>query len=156
MPKSTMVEENEYPVPAGVPFAATLQAVTVRTIEFFKKDQYGNKTSQKDSFDKWIWEFKISDGDYAGVKLYGETEDKLTSRDDNVVRQWAETLLGGTSGQYVIEIGQGLDTDTLIGLPCTIMVRHDEPRQKRDGTNFYPCPVDEVFPPSGASDYPSF
>lgn len=152
MPKTTMQHEDEYPVPAGTPFPATLQAVNERVIEFFKKDQYGNKTDQKDSFTKWVWEFKITEGDYAGIKVYGETQDRLTNREDNLVRQYAETLLNTT-----IEVGQGLDTDTLIGLPCVVTVRHDDPRPKRDGGMFYPCPVDEVFPAStGGGDYAGF
>lgn len=143
-----MTEESEYPVPAGVPLPAKLQEVKVRTIEFFKKDQYGNKTSERDSFDKWVWEFKITDGEYAGMKVFGETEDRLTTREDNLVRIWAEQLLGKQ-----IEVGEGLDTDLLLGLPCIVECRHDEPRDKRDGGKFYPCPVSDVFPSSG--DYVS-
>lgn len=154
MPSTTMTEESEYPVPAGVPLPAILQAVTVRTINFKKKDQYGNKTNIDDSFDKWVWEFKITDGEHAGKKVYGETEDRLTTRADNLVRIWTEQLLRTT-----IEVGQGLDTDTLIGLPCIVECRHDDPREKRDGTMFYPCPVSDVFPSSGdyvSSDEPPF
>lgn len=149
MPQAVMQEESEYPVPAGVPLPAVLQSVKVRTIEFFKKDQYGNKTSEKDSFDKWVWEFKITDGDYAGIKVYGETEDRLSTRADNLVRIWAEQLLG-----QEIPVGEGLDTDAqLVGLSCIVECRHDDPREKRDGTMFYPCPVSDVFPASG--DYQS-
>lgn len=144
MPKSTMIEESEYPVPAGVPLPAVLQEVKVRTVSFKKKDQYGNKTNEDDSFDKWVWEFKITDGEHAGKKVYGETEDKMSSREYNLVRIWSEQLLG-----KVFQIGEGLDTDQLLGLPCMIEVRHDEPRVKKDGTNFYPCPVSDVFPVSG-------
>lgn len=149
MPKAKMKEETEYALPEGVPFPAVLSSVTVKTIEYFKKDQYGNKTSEKASFDKWIWEFKITDGDYAGMRAWGETEDQLTTREDNKVRQWSTTLLNIED----FEVGQDLDTDTLIGLPCLITVRHDEPRQKRDGGFFYGCPVDDVFPASGVTDY---
>lgn len=144
MPKATMETESEYPVPAGVPLPARLDSVKVRTIEFFKKDQYGNKTSEKDSFDKWVWEFKVTDGEFAGMKVYGETEDRLTTRADNMVRIWSEQLLGKT-----IEVGEGLDTDLLIGLTCIVECRHDDPREKRDGGMFYPCPVVDVFPSSG-------
>jgi hypothetical protein len=79
------------------------------------------------------------------MKAWGETEDRLTNREDNLVRQWAETLLATT-----ISVGEGLDTDILVGLPCVIEVRHDEPRQKKDGTFFYGCPVDQVYPAAGA------
>ena len=152
MPQAIMETESEYPVPAGVPLPAVLQEVKVRTIHFKKKDQYGNKTTEDDSFDKWVWEFKITSGDYAGIKVYGETQDRLTTREDNLVRIWAEQLLGKT-----IEVGEGLDTDLLLGLACIIECKHDESRDKRDGGKFYPCPVADVFPASGdyVSDAPA-
>lgn len=149
MPQTTMRHEDEYPVPAGIPLPAVLNAVTERVIEFVRKDDNydgSKKKGDKDSFTKWKWEFKVTDGEYAGMKLYGETEDRLTNREDNLVRQWSETLLNAT-----IEVGQGLNTDDLIGLPCIVTVRHEEPREKRDGGKFYPCPVDEVFPASSSA-----
>lgn len=153
MPKTTMVNEEAYALPMGVPFPAELQSVTERTIEYTrKKDGNGKKAGDKDSFVKWVWEFKITEGEYAGMTARGETEDRLTNREDNLVRQWSETLLNTT-----IEVGQGLDTDTLIGLPCVITVRHEEPRPKKDGSgNWYDCPVDDVFPASGGGDFPQW
>lgn len=151
MPKAVMKDEDEYPLPAGVPFPAVLVSVEEQTIEYTrKKDGNGKKAGEKDSFVKWRWTFEITEGQYQGEKAYGDTEDRLTNREDNLVRQWAEALL-----KVKIEVGQGLDTDTLIGLPCLIDVRHDEPREKRTGGNFYPCPVDNVYEAT-ATDYPQW
>jgi hypothetical protein len=141
MPKTTNTEESEYALPAEEPLPARLDSVEVKTINFEKKDGHGNKTGVMDSFDKWVWTFKITGGDYAGLKAYGETEDRMSTRADNKVRAWAEALLGKT-----FDVGEGLDTDDLIGLSAIVTVRHDEPRAKRDGTMFYGCPVDDVFP----------
>lgn len=153
MPKTVMTNEEEYALPAGQPFQAELQSVTERTITYTrKKDGNGKKAGDQDSFTKWIWEFKITAGDFEGMTARGETEDRLTNREDNLVRQWSETLLGTT-----IEVGQGLDTDLLIGLSCVITVRHEEPRPKKDGNgNWYECPVDDVFPVTGGGDYPTW
>jgi len=141
MPKGTVAEENEYSLPAETPLPARLESVTTKTITFDKKDNFGNRTGEKDSFDKWIWEFKITGGDYAGLRAWAETEDRVTTRADNKPRAFFEAMLGAA-----FDAGRGFDTDDLIGLPAIITVRNDEPRQKKDGTNFYPCPVDDVFP----------
>lgn len=149
MPKATMREEAEYPLPMGEYFPARLERVSEKEIKFFKKDDRGVKTNEESSFTKWIWEFKITDGPFQGMKAWGETEDRLTSREDNLVRQWAEALLNAE-----IQIGDEFDTDAVIGLPCVISVRHDPPRPKRDGGNFYGCPVDEVMPSAASEEAP--
>lgn len=153
MPKATKVEEDEYRLPSDTLFPAVLDRVSIRTIEYtLKKDRGTKKAGEKDSFDKWVWEFRITDGAYKGDTAYGETEDRLTNREDNLVRQWGETLLGRE-----IELGEEFDTDNVLGLPCQVTVRHEEPRQKKDGTGFfYGCPVDEVFPNGGSSDFVPF
>lgn len=134
MPKATLTEESEYKLPEDTMFPAVLHEVNVKTIKY-KKD------GKDKSFDKWEWTFKIIEGDFAGLHAYGETEDRLTTHPDNKVRQWAETLRG-----MPFEFGEGLDTDDLLGLPCVVTVRHEEPREKKDGGFFYGCPVQDVFP----------
>lgn len=153
MPKATKVQEDEYRLPAETLFTAVLDSVSVKTIEYtLKKDRGTKKAGEKDSFDKWIWEFRITDGPHKGEIAYGETEDRLTNREDNLVRQWGETLLGRE-----IELGEEFDTDNILGLPCQVTVRHEEPRQKKDGSGFfYGCPVDEVFPVGEAADFTPF
>jgi hypothetical protein len=160
MPTSTMRNQDEYPLPEDVAFPARLTAVSEKRNEFtYKAHHKPVKEGKKNVGDtgvisRWTWEFEIVDGDYSGLRAWGETEDALTNHPDNKVRQWAETLLGRE-----FEIGEGLDTDDLIGLPCLITVRHDEPRPKKDGSgNFYPCPVADVFPADALSggDEPPF
>lgn len=158
MPKATVKEESEYPLPAETVFPARLDKVVEKTVEFTYKAHHAAvkngraKVGETGGFTKWQWEFAITDGPYAGMKAWGDTDGKLTNREDDRVRQWSETLLGRELG-----IGDELDTDLLVGLPCSITVRHDEPVPRRDGTgNFYPCPVDEVFPTDGSADFVPF
>lgn len=158
MPKATVVEESEYPLPSEVMFPARLEKVELIERTFEYKPHHAAvkagraKVGETGSFSKWSWEFKITDGDYANLHAYGDTDAKVTNRADDTVRQWAETLLGRELG-----VGEELDTDLLIGLPCVLTVRHDDPIPRRDGTgNYYPCPVDEVFPAGGAADFVPF
>lgn len=145
MPRSTMREDSLYPLPENQLFPAELTSVTVRTINFVHKK--GDKAGMADSFDKWVWEFRITNGEYQGLKVRGETEPELTTLTEQrgiskPVRPWAETLLGRE-----IQVGEELDTDVLLGLPCQITVTHMEPRPKADGGFWYDCPVEDVLPP---------
>lgn len=156
MPTSTMREDSLYPLPENQLFPAELIAVTVRTIKFVHKK--GDKVGMEDSFDLWVWEFRITGGDFEGLKAKGETESELTTLTEargrsKPVRPWAETLLGRT-----MEVGEELNTDDLLALPCQITVVHEEPRAKADGGFFYSCPVDDVLPASRRSnrDNPPF
>lgn len=155
-PKATMREESLYSLPEDVLLPAKLNSVVTRTIPFTYKK--GPKLGQESSFDIWVWEFEITEGDYAGLKAWGETEDQLNNLEEprgrsKLVRPWAETLLGKE-----IQIGEEFDTDDLIGLSCQITVKHEEPRPKKDGGFFYGCPVEDVFPAAAATsdDEPPF
>lgn len=150
MPKSQLEEEKQWKLPADEPLQATLVKVDERVIPFKNK-----RTGADDSFTKWEWEFEITEGEYAGLHAWGSSEDRLTTHPDNKVRQWAEALRGRE-----FELGEGLDTDDLLGLLCVITVDNTE-HEKKDGTISYLCPVKDVFPdgaiatdPWGASAFP--
>lgn len=143
MPSTSMREETEYRLPAETPFPAMLESVVEKEIPYTDRN-----TGQKKTFTKWEWVFEITEGEYAGLKAYGETEDRLTTHADNKVRQWAEVLRDAP-----FEVGEGLNTDDLLGLPCVVTVIHGEPREKRDGGKFYPCPVDQVWPEGTAPTF---
>ena len=158
MPKTTMRVQDEYPLPADVLLPAILVEVEERTYDFVYKAHHKRvqsgavKVGDEGKVEKWVWKFAITEGDYGGLHAWGETEAFLSTHPDNKVRQWAEALRGAE-----FDPGEGLDTDDLLGLPCVITVRHDEPRPKRDGSgNFYPCPVDSVFPASDVAELPPF
>lgn len=145
MPASTMTNEDEWKLPAETPFPAVLNAVEEKVIPYVKDGK--DKT-----FTKWSWEFEITDGEYSGLRAWGDSEDRLTNHPENKVRQWAETLRGS---KY--EIGEGLDTDDLLGLHCVITVANETYIKKGTQEKKYLCPVLDVFP-AGAdgTDEPPF
>jgi hypothetical protein len=146
MPGGTVIEESNYSLPSEKLFDGELSSVTVRNIK-------GDGKNGPFDFDIWVWEFKVTDGEYKGQKAWGETESKVTTADaqrgrTKLVRPWAETLLGRS-----LHVGENFHTDQILGLPCKFTVAHDEPRQKKDGGWFYGCPVDDVFPATGAPEF---
>lgn len=157
MPKARMKDEDEYALPEDTLLRARLDSVEEKTITFFYKAHHKAVTEGKakegdqGEIHKWVWKFTILDGDYAGLGAWGETETYLSSHANNKVRQWAEALRDAP-----FTVGEGLDTDDLLGLSCVLTVRHDPPRPKRDGGMFYGSPVDSVFPASAMADVPPF
>lgn len=145
MPSSTMEHEDEWKLPKETPFPAILSSVTEKSYPY-KKD------GKDEVFVKWEWEFQITDGEFAGLRAWGETEPKLTNHAGNKVRQWAETLRGAE-----FEMGEGLDTDDLLSLPCVITV--DNLKELKKGTAdtyYYKSPVCDVFPADSLGDEPPF
>lgn len=141
MPESTMSHEDQWKLPKEVLLPAALKSVEEKTIPFFN-----SRTNADDSFTKWTWEFEIIDGEYMGLHAWGDTDPRLTNHPDNKVRQWAETLRGRE-----FELGEGLNTDDLLGLTCCITVDNIE-HKKKDGSTAYMCPVLDVFPPDALID----
>lgn len=135
MPKSTMAEEAEFKLPKEVALPAVLNAVEEKEIPYTDK-----KTGKPAVFRKWQWEFEVTDGPYMGLRAWADTENRLTNHPDNKVRLFAEALF---SAEF--EIGQDLDTDDLLGLPCEIVV-DNVVHEKKNGDLSYLCPVVQVWP----------
>lgn len=136
MPKATKTEAVKWRFSPDEYYPCELESV-----EEVSHDYTNKKTGKPAVFTKWEWKYKIVDGDHEGLTLYGDTPAEYTNDENDKVRAWAETLMGRE-----LDLGEDLDTDLIIGLPCLVSVRNDEARQKKDGTYFYPCPVDEVLP----------
>lgn len=134
MPSATMTHEEKFRFPKDEPLPAILTKVEEVTIPY--KDR---QTGQDKTFTKWNWEFELTEGEFSGLHVWGDTEPKLTNREDNKVRQWAEALRG-----LPFEMGEGLDTDDLIGLPCLVVLDHEEVTNKK-GEPVYKCPVVSVI-----------
>lgn len=142
MPSSTMEHEDQWKLPEDVPLPAELSSVKEESFP------YKDKNGKDQTFTKWTWEFQITDGEFAGLRAWGDTEPKLTNHPDNKVRQWAETLRGAE-----FEMGEGLDTDDLIGLPCIITVANvKEEKKNSPGEYWYRTPVKDVFPVDATAD----
>lgn len=149
-----MKEDTLYPLPQDVMLPVKLMKVEVRTIDFTYKK--GPKVGEQGSFDLWKWEFEIIDGEYAGLHCWGETEAEINNLPEakgraKLARPWIETLIGRQ-----LQIGEDFDTDNILGLTASATLVHEEPRQKADGGYYYGCPVDELFPTSGAPDFVPF
>jgi hypothetical protein len=98
------------------------------------------------------WEFVVTDGEYGGLTVRGNSEPRFTSSDQpggslSLARPWAEALMGRT-----MALGEEADTDDFIGLPVQGTVRHLEPRQKKDSEGFwFNVEIDELFPAGWAA-----
>ena len=141
MPVTQVVEDELYPIPEGILVPAMLISVEQVDIPFT------DKKDQKKIFTKWEWEFQTQgDGGFGGITVKGNTEPKVTNADGqrgslHLARPWVEALLGRELG-----LGEPLDTEDLVGLPCQITVSWQEPRAKKEGKGYwYNCEVDEVY-----------
>lgn len=144
MPGATMEHEDPWKLPDDDLLPATLNKVEEKTRTIRSGDRKGEE------FTKWEWEFSIRDGQYAGLKAWGETEDKLTNLPGNRVRQWAEALRNAP-----FQLGEGFNTDDIIGLDCYLQVQHEE-YARSDGTTGYKEPVINVFPADVSQIEPPF
>lgn len=158
MPKTTVVAEEEYRLPSDVLFTARLESVKERRTQFTYQAHHKTvvngraRVGEAGEVVKWMWEFKITSGQYADEKVWAETDPKITNLADDQVRHWAETLLGRE-----LEIGEEFDTDLVVGLACQFTVRHEDPRPKKDGSgNFYGVSVQDLFPAPSEYDEPPF
>ncbi len=145
MPVATKKEQREYKFDEAW-YRCVLSSVEEQVHPYFKRDRKtGEKTSEQAEFRKWVWKFEITSGaaEFVGEYLRGESTAEYTTREDNRIRQWGEALLNRE-----LAIGEEIDTDLLIGLPCLVFVKHGDPEDKKDGTKFYPCYVHEVMPQS--------
>lgn len=142
MPKSTMEEKDPYKLPKDVPLPAKLEKVELRVVDFVYKK--GPQQGEAGQIRRWKWEFSITEGEYAGLHAWGETDDFVSRTTDgttNKAAQWCETLRG-----QQIQLGEGIDTDDLLGLPAALVVDHTS-RERSDGQGtFYEEPVVDLFP----------
>lgn len=138
MPKSTVEEEQPYKLPEDTYFPALLESVVEKS--------YPIKTGKRagETFTKWVWEFKITEGDYAGLHASCDTDPKVTVTPDgnrNMPAMIVEALR-----DMEVSFGESIDTDDYLSLPCVITVRHTA-RDRTDGQGkFYEEPVKDVYP----------
>lgn len=140
-----MEHEDQYKLPKETPLPAVLSKVEEKSYDYVKD-------GEERTFTKWVWEFDITEGEYAGLRAWGETEPKITNREDNKARQWAETLRGAP-----FEMGEGFDTDDVLQLPCIVVVDNvKEPKKGSSGEFYYKTPVVDVLPREDGDWEPPF
>lgn len=108
-----IVEEDEI-LPEDTLFTGRLEGIEPREIEFTDK-----KTGEIRSFTKLTWRFTVTEGQYSGKTVRGETDTRLTANSVNPFFNWSCALLKRT-----IPVGTGIDPEDLIGLPCQFSVTH--------------------------------
>lgn len=153
--KKEVAESDLYRHPENEYFPARLSKVEERSFEWHQKD-FNTKELKYDGAGQpimrsktvWRWHFEITDGEFQGDNVNGETENEITTLEDNICRQWAEALLGAE-----INVGDGFDTDTVLGVGCMVRLAHDKPYRRADGTMGYFSSVVEVMPAVAAPPY---
>lgn len=103
-------------IPEGTIVAAKVLSIVPVTLQF------GPKLN---------WKFEVTEpGDWQGYKINGSTTQNFTLHEKCKLMQWASALLG-----RVFEVGDQLDTDDLIGLPCRILIEWQP--DKNDDEKFW-------------------
>lgn len=137
MPKSTMEEAEKWPLEEDHPYKAQLIEVTEKHTPGGISKRTGNSY---EAFSAWIWKFEVTEGQKLGQWAWADTDDVLTTLyGSKRVRTYAEALRGKP-----YELGEGIDTDDLIGMQCYIEVAN-ESWTKPDGTEGYRCPVVNAY-----------
>lgn len=138
-----------YPLPEQTVFDAALLSCTEEHIPFTYKN--GPKAGTPGTFAKWEWTFIVTSPqqEFNEIEVKGSTEPRITDATDSdflpLARPYVEALLG-----RALQVGEDVDTDDLLGLPCKITVRHEKPRPRKQGDGFwYNVSIDEIFPAAG-------
>jgi hypothetical protein len=145
MPKSTVKEEDPYPIPLDTLVPLRLESVEFVSIDYTVKS--GPNAGKPGKFNKWEWTFGVYDGEYTGLTVRGNSEPRITSLEErtgslHLARPWVEALLGRE-----LALGEEIDTDDLIGLAGVGTVEHLPPRPKKDGGgSWFNVALDELFP----------
>ena len=116
----------------------------IKLHEFDWVDRKKNPPENKHSQILQFW-FEVTDGEYKGRRIKGETDFRVSNHPRNKFRLWAEALL-----QRELPVGMKIDTDDLTGLSADVSVRHRP--DKRDPSKKFE-EVDEVIPINGGSGW---
>lgn len=113
MPVMTAEESSFEMIPEGTIIAAKVAEIEKKTLDFG---------------DRLNWKFEITEsGPYKEYKINGSTSLKFTIDPPSKFYEWAVQLTGRT-----FEVGESVDTDDLIGLPCRIEIEHQQDKQDEE------------------------
>jgi len=145
MPRSTVQEDDPYPLPENVPLPVELMDCQQETVNFQKKD------GTPGSFPKWSWTFRVYDGEFDGTEFKAGTEPKITTATDAAFLPLARPIVEALLARP-LEFGEDIDTDLLIGAKALATVKHQEPRARKQGDGYwFNVELDEIFPPYGTN-----
>ena len=126
---------ESYPYQNDAVVKATLDSVVPKTLNWTDKQTGAPKTNNV-----WEWTFITEDG----TIVKGLTPGTLTSR--NKTRLWCEALVGP------LPDGFEFDTDSLLGLSCSVKLQQRKPFTGRTGRKYFPMDVTEIQPDQSASN----
>ncbi len=128
MPVYEATESDFELIPEG-----TVVAAVVKEIEH-KELSFGPRLN---------WKFDVTEGEYKGWTVNDGTSPKFSIDPPSKMYEWAVQLL-----QRTFEVGDTIDTDDLIGLPCRIEIGH---KPDREDPNKFWMRVETLLPPRGAA-----
>lgn len=147
MPRSTVVEDDPYPLPKDTLFPVRLISCESVAVPFTKKT--GADAGKASSFTKWEWVFEVEDGDFVGTQFKASTEPKVTTATESAFLPLARPVVEALLGRP-LEMGEDVDTDLLVGGHAMATVRHLEPKARKNGDGFwFNVELDEIFAPYG-------
>lgn len=126
MPSAVVEEFDETDLPPeDVLFRGRLVSCKEQQREW--DDKY---TGERVKREKWLWTFKIEDGQYNGRTVRGETFASLKT--GSQAYEWITALNGGQEPA----VGENINTDFYLGTVCTFEVSHRkyQNRQNEDRT----------------------
>lgn len=81
---------------------------------------------QGQDIEKLRWKFVVSDGEWEGKEIQGQTSTNFVAHPGCKAYNWATAISG-----KAYEEGEELETDELIGLPCRIITAQKEGKDGR-------------------------
>lgn len=113
MPEFTAEESSFEMIPEGEIVSAKVASIEAETMDFGPRLK---------------WAFEVTQAPWEGIKILGGSSQKFTIDPPSKFYEWACQLLGRT-----FEVGDGINTDDLIGLPCRIEIEYkpdkDDPKR---------------------------
>ncbi len=107
MVKMTAEESSFEMIPEGEIVAAKVVGIEGKTFDWG---------------DRLNWKFEVTEkGVWEGYKINGSTSRKFTIDPSSKFYEWSVELLGRT-----FDVGESVETDDLIGLPCRIEIEWQE------------------------------
>lgn len=128
MPQYTATESDFEMIPEGEIVSAKVKEIKAEVLEF------GPRLN---------WVFEVTQAPWDGYTILGSSSQKFTIDPPSKFFVWACQLLGRT-----FEVGDGIDTDDLVGLPCRLEIEYKP--DSKDPERKWMRPA-EVFAPRGAT-----
>lgn len=109
MPEFTAEESSFEMIPEGEIVSAKVVEIRAEVLDF------GPRLN---------WAFEVTESPWEGTRILGSSSQKFTIDPPSKFYEWACQLLGRT-----FEVGEGIDTDDLIGLPCRIEIEYKDDKE---------------------------